>query len=167
MIRRIAITGPESSGKSTLAKSLAQHFNTVYVPEFARQYLNDLNRPYNYNDIEFIAKQQMKLEEKLIKNAERFLFCDSDMLVTKIWCDVKFGKCHPWIENAVEENRYDLYLLCKTDIPWQKDPLREDENNRDKLFELYKKELESREFPFKIISGNDRFNPAIQYLSEL
>jgi NadR type nicotinamide-nucleotide adenylyltransferase len=166
LIKRIAITGPESSGKSTLAIELAKYFKTVYVPEFARQYLTQLNRPYNYDDIENIAQHQLKMEDELATQANRLLFCDTDMLVNKIWCDVKFGKCHPWIEEAVEKQKYDLFLLCKPDIEWEYDPLREDENNRDQLFEVYKKELQKRKFAYEIISGIERLELALRILND-
>lgn len=166
MIKRIAITGPESTGKSTLAIDLARHYETVYVPEVSRKYLNKLERPYNYQDIEIIAKHQLKKENELGAQANQLLFCDTDMLVNKIWCDVKFGKCHPWIEEAVESHLYDFYLLCKPDLKWEFDPLREDENKRGELFEIYLKELEDRKLPFEVISGTDRLELAVKILND-
>ncbi|MCK4569489.1 MAG: ATP-binding protein, partial [Bacteroidales bacterium] len=94
---RIAITGPESTGKSELAEQLAKHFNTVWVPEYSREYLRELSRSYGYDDILSIAKGQFEGEERMATKASGLLFCDTDFIVNKIWCIDKFGKCHPWI----------------------------------------------------------------------
>ena len=161
---RIVITGPESSGKSTLARELAGHFKTVWIAEYAREYIENLNRNYNYDDILEIAKGQISRENKLAKKGGQFLFCDTGLLVTKIWCEVKFGKCHPWILDTMEEHHYDLYLLCKPDIPWQADPQRENPFDRDGLFERYLNELTTRKLPFFIVEGKGgkRLHNAIQ-----
>ncbi len=167
MIKRIAITGPESTGKSELAKSLAQYYNTVWVPEVARRYLDNLGREYNYDDILMIAKKQIDEENKLAKTANGFLFCDTDLIVTKIWCEYKYGRCHPWILEQIEKHKYDLYLLTNIDLPWQPDPLREHPDKRKEIFELYLKELKQRKFPFEIISGlgSDRVENAVQLIN--
>jgi NadR type nicotinamide-nucleotide adenylyltransferase len=153
---RIAITGPESTGKSELAKRLAVHYNTLWVPEYARVYLNELGRPYEYEDILSIAKGQVKGELDLLEKAEGFLFIDTEMLVLKIWCEVKYKKCHQWILDQLEKQAYDLYLLSDIDLPWQPDPLREHPDRRKELFELYLDELKKRNLSFEIISGFDK-----------
>lgn len=153
MTKRIAITGPESTGKSDLAKALAEHYRTVWVPEYAREYLNNLNREYNYEDILLIAKGQVKGEEEILEMANRFLFADTEMIVLKIWCEVKFGKCHPWILNRLANQNYDLYLFTDIDLPWQPDPLREHPDKRRELFKLYLDELKKQNLPFEIING--------------
>jgi NadR type nicotinamide-nucleotide adenylyltransferase len=150
---RIAITGPESTGKSELAQGLAKYYNTMWVPEYAREYLNNLERPYEYEDILTIAKGQVKGEKEMRTQAGRFLFADTEMLVLKIWCDVKYGKCHPWILDKLEKQNYDLYLLTDIDLPWQPDPLREHPDMRKELFDLYLGELEKRKLPFEIVRG--------------
>jgi len=167
-IIRIAITGPESSGKSTLTKELARHFNTIYVPEYAREYLGSLNRQYNYDDILHIARGQFKREQQQVEKAQGILFCDTDFLVSKIWCDEKYGRCHPWILEMIHNHPYDLYLLCDADLPWEADPLRENPDDRERLLELYKHELESRTYPFAIISGSnkDRLISAINAINQ-
>ncbi len=152
-IIRIAITGPESTGKSDLAKALAAHYQTLWVPEYAREYLAGLNRPYGYDDILQIAKGQAKGEEEMMAKADRSLFADTEMIVLKIWCDVKYGKCHPWILDQLERQDYDLYLLTDIDLPWQPDPLREHPDKRKELFDLYLGELEKRKLPFEIVRG--------------
>lgn len=150
---RIAITGPESTGKSELAEQLAMHYMTAWVPEYAREYLEDLDRKYNYGDILSIAKGQYEREEQMVADAGSLLFCDTEFIVNKIWCDDKFGKCHNWILEMIDSHPYDLYLLCNADLPWEEDPLRENPGDRERLFGLYFHELKSRDFNFEVISG--------------
>jgi NadR type nicotinamide-nucleotide adenylyltransferase len=155
-ILKIAITGPESTGKSRLAMELAAYYKTVYVPEFAREYIDHLDRPYSQEDILKIAKGQIEGEERWIKEAERVLFCDTELVVTKIWSEVKYGNCNSWILEKIEENKYDLFLLCDIDLPWEEDPQREHPHMREKLFTLYHDELTRRGVPFNVISGLGR-----------
>ena len=100
----------------------------------------------------------------MMAEAENFLFCDTEQIVNKIWCDEKFGTCHPWILDKILTHRYDLYLLCEPDLRWEADPLRENPEDRERLFELYKKELEVNKFPFVIINGQgkERLNKALE-----
>lgn len=153
MVSRIAITGPESTGKSWLANELAKKYQCMWVPEYARTYLEKLNRPYTYDDILAIAHGQMAGENIALLTADRFLFSDTECLVTKIWCDVKFGKCHEWISQQIEQMPHDLYLLCDIDLPWEPDPLREHPHLRKYLFNLYFDELKARNLPFEVVSG--------------
>jgi NadR type nicotinamide-nucleotide adenylyltransferase len=153
VVKKIAITGPESTGKSNLAKQLAEHFQTVYVPEFARDYINGLSRPYNQDDILHIAENQLMNERKAIGNANGFLFCDTELIVTKVWSMHKYKNCHPWILKQIEKNPYDLYLLCNVDLPWEFDVQREHPHLRRFFFEWYQKELENYGFNYKIVSG--------------
>ncbi len=153
---RIAITGPESTGKSELARQLADHFHTIWVPEYAREYLKGLGRTYVFEDIALIARKQLEIENALSGHADKILFCDTDFLVTKVWSLYKYGTCDPWIEEMAENHRYDLYLLCNTDLPWADDPLREHPREREELFRMYMKELKSIGASFILISGNGR-----------
>jgi NadR type nicotinamide-nucleotide adenylyltransferase len=163
MLKRISVTGPESTGKSWLAEHLSAHFEEPWVPEYARVFLENLNAPYTFDDVLHIAKGQFEAENDLAKTAKEFLFCDTDFLVTHIWCLVKFGKSHTWIEEMLETHRYTHYLLCSPDLPWQADPLREHPNLRKELFEMYKTELQNRNFSFSIVSGegDERLQHAI------
>lgn len=169
MIKRISITGPESTGKSWLAQQLARHYQEPWVPEYAREYLNNLDLPYGFEDILHIAEGQYRLEEEKALSAKNFLFCDTDFLVTHIWEMVKYGKSHPWIENKKNTHIYDLYLLCNTDLPWEPDPLREHPEQRKELLELYLKELSERKLPYSIISGQGtaRLKAAIAAINQL
>lgn len=163
MIRKIAITGPESTGKSMLAEQLAAHYHSAWVPEYAREYLGRLGRPYEEKDILSIAEGQLSAEALQLRNATDYLFCDTEFLVTKIWSEVKYRRCDPWILETLETHRYGLYLLCDIDLPWQDDPLREHPSQRQFLFDLYLNELKSRKFPFAVVSGTgpDRLRNAI------
>ncbi len=168
-IKKIAITGPESTGKSALAEQLAYRFNTVWVPEYAREYLNNLNRKYNYDDVLKIAKGQVKHEKKLLEKTNKLLFSDTELIVTKIWCDVVFGKCHEWIVQGIEKQNYDLYLLMNIDTPWEYDPMREHPGKRDYILKLYLKELKSRHFKYRLITGlgEERIKNAITFVNEI
>lgn len=153
MIRKIAITGPESTGKSMLASDLAKFYHTAWVPEYAREYL-ELNGPeYTEADILIIAQGQLERETLALEKANGYLFCDTEFLVTKIWSDVKYKRCNPWISRQVEKHPYDLYLLCDIDLPWEFDPLREHPEMRKELFGLYHDELSRRGFPFFVVNG--------------
>lgn len=168
-IIKIAIVGPESTGKSTLAFSLAQSFNTLWVPEFAREYLQSKNGIYNYNDLEYIAKMQIQLEEDRMLQANTFLFCDTNLIVLKIWSNFVFGKCCNFILEHIQQRNYHLTLLTNIDIPWEEDPLREHPNNREELFLLYKNELDKQNIVYSIISGSheERLKSATQVINDL
>ncbi len=165
---KIAITGPESTGKSLLSQQLADHYNTAWVPEFARVYLLNIERPYNFDDILEIAYGQKKSEEAFEPIAGSILFSDTELLVTKIWCDVKYGKCHPWIEDQLKKQDYDLYLLMDVDLPWEYDPLREHPEGRDLLLNLYRVNLDKLAFRYCLISGigEERLKNAIRAVEE-
>jgi len=178
-IKKIVIIGPESTGKSTLCQQLAQHYETVWCPEFAREYLLKNGTNYNYNDLLTIAKEQLNLEEsyELKVNHSKFeirnskLFIDTDMYVMKVWCEYVFGKCHQYILDEIVNRKYDLYLLCDMDLPWVADELREypNEQPRKELFNIYKDILTNQSTPWAIISGNNeqRLHYAIAAVNEL
>lgn len=169
MIWRVAITGPESTGKTWLTEQLARHYQTSWAPEFAREYLAELGRPYQYNDILYIAQNQFRMNTEIGQSANRIAFCDTELTVTKIWCDVRFGECHPWIEEHIEKQNFDLYLLANIDLPWEPDPQREHPQLREYLMQLYINELTSRQFPFELITGQggERLANAIKAVERL
>jgi len=149
----ISITGPESTGKSSLAQALADHYGADWVPEYAREYLAFLDRPYEFDDIARIAEGQLQKEKQMSETNPTYLFCDTDMLVCKIWSEFKFNRVDPLIDRMMSEHRYDLYLLCDIDIPWAADPLREHPDRRRELYDLYFSTLKALEVPFEVISG--------------
>jgi NadR type nicotinamide-nucleotide adenylyltransferase len=166
---KIAITGPESTGKSILAEQLAEHYHTVWVPEYAREYINNLDRLYKQEDILEIAKGQIRSETEICRQASELLICDTELIVIKIWSEVKYGECDQWILNKLDNQKYNLYLLCDIDIPWSDDPQREHPHMREYLFNLYRQELLARELSFRIISGlgNRRLDNAIRIIDSL
>ena len=140
-MQRIAITGPESSGKTTLARALAAHFGVPWVPEFAREYLKDLDRPYVKEDLLCIAEGQLEAERRIASGRPSMLVCDTDLLVIRIWSQEKFERVDPRLEELVRGTEYHHTLLCKPDLPWEPDPLRENPHDRDRLFGIYEQEL--------------------------
>ncbi|HEY4155622.1 MAG TPA: ATP-binding protein [Puia sp.] len=165
--KKVVVIGPESTGKSTLCSALAAHYQTSWVPEFAREYLLGLGRPYRYDDLLLIAEGQLRTEDEMTKQMTgKILFIDTDMYVMKVWCEFVFGKCFPFILDQIAERSYDLYLLCNTDLPWVKDELREypDPVNRNKLFRIYKDLLINQHCPWVEIRGlnEERIQQAIE-----
>jgi len=126
------------------------------VPEYARDYLTTLERPYTFEDIGIIAKKQLELENEISKKARGFLFCDTDFIVLKVWSMFKYGKCDPWIEEMAEFHRYDMYMLCNTDLPWENDPLREHPEQREELLRIYMKELKAIQASYILVSGKGK-----------
>jgi NadR type nicotinamide-nucleotide adenylyltransferase len=171
-LRKIVITGPESTGKSTLCEQLAKHYRTAWVPEFARKYLLELGRSYNYDDLLTIAKGQLEQEDRIAAELKTsILFIDTDMYVMKVWCEYVFQKCHSFILDEIVKRHYDGYLLCNTDLPWVKDELREypDPKTRTHLFHMYKDLLVNQNTPWTEIRGgsDERLNQAIRFVDEL
>jgi NadR type nicotinamide-nucleotide adenylyltransferase len=182
VIKKIVLIGPESTGKSTLSQSLATHFSSVWCTEYAREYLLAHGTSYSYKDLLTIARGQINLEEKAVqavldlnhkKDIPRkpVLFLDTDMYVMKVWCEFVFGQCHIEILDQILERRYDGYLLCKPDLPWVKDELREypDQETRATLYHIYRDILINQSVPWFEVSGTDPFrtNSAISWVTSL
>jgi NadR type nicotinamide-nucleotide adenylyltransferase len=169
MLKRISITGPECTGKSWLAKKLAARYNTNWVSEYAVEYLSRKGATYHIDDIEKIARGQLDAEQKVAEESAGLLFCDTDLLVNKIWSQVVFGEVSAWIEKTLSQHQYDLYLLCYPDIPWRAGPFRENPSDRLWLFGLYEQELRERKFPFGIIQGegDQRLQNAVKFVDKL
>ncbi|MFM7015443.1 MAG: AAA family ATPase, partial [Bacteroidota bacterium] len=167
---KVAVIGPESSGKTTLCGMLKAHYDGHIVNEFAREYLND-KLSYEEEDLLEIAKGQIVLEEEGINSENNFVFCDTNFIVLKVWSDLKFNKCHSFIEEALVNRTYDLTLLLLPNIPWQYDPMRESPSVEERMiiFNAYKNLLEKLNHPYKIIHdiGYGRTYSSIQYINEL
>ncbi|MGN6402748.1 MAG: AAA family ATPase [Flavisolibacter sp.] len=158
MVKKIVVIGPESTGKSTLCEQLADHYKTIWCPEFAREYLLEKGMNYSFEDLLKIAHGQLELEDTMQTLAKNNLyFIDTDMYVMKVWCEVAFEQCHIWILKQIAQRRYDFYLLCNVDLPWQADALREypDLNFRKKLFSTYKDIVINSNAMWAEISGTD------------
>lgn len=151
---RIVITGPESTGKSTLTRQLAEHFGTLYIPEYARTYVEQLHREYTYADIEHIARTQVQQLAAYTARARKFLFLDTYLIITKVWFDVVYQRHPAWIDAEISKHEIDLYLLCRTDIAWEADSVRENGGaRREALYEQYKKELEQNGCRYAVVEG--------------
>lgn len=191
-VKKIVVLGPESTGKSYLCAQLAAHYQTQWVPEFARDYLLTNGKAYSQPDLYHIAMWQLGLEdaamERLLPNqrlqineltsvaskpAKQFypLFIDTDMYVMKVWSEIVFNQCDNRILNAIAQRHYDLYLLCDTDLPWVADELREypDVEMRQTIFQYYKDAMLNQPVPFVIIRGNyeERFAAALTAIEQL
>lgn len=175
-VKRVVVIGPESTGKSSLCEKLAEHFNTGWCLEYAREYLTVNGKSYQYDDLLRIAEKQVALEdthaEKLVGKSEKpLLFVDTDMYVMKVWSEYVFNKCHHFILEQISERKYDLYLLCNVDLPWVEDELREypEEGPRNELFRIYKDLLINQPVPWVVISGNyeERIATAIDAVNNL
>lgn len=166
MMKKIVIIGPECTGKSTLTKALANHFNSPYIREYAREHIDSLDRNYQRDDILTIAQKHIELEDNIKPNS-KYLFLDTDLIACKVWSEFKYGQCHPWILEQIEKLYYDHYLLCDIDIPWINDGLREHPNHRKELFDIYTKELTDLNKSFSVISGEHRLQDSIDFLLSL
>ena len=195
-VRKIVVIGTESTGRSTLCEGLAAHFHTDWVPEYAREYLLAHGKQYEYEDLLKIAKGQLVLEDTHTDKLRRkqvsqgmtgssrpgnlstensltgpMLFIDTDLYVMKVWSEFVYGKCDPWILDQIALRKYDCYLLCRTDLPWAPDELREypDLVTRETLFHIYKDCLINQGTPWVEIGGSEelRLQNAVDALSRL
>lgn len=166
---RILIIGPESTGKSTLATDLASHFGEPWVPEFAREYLEKLNREYQFEDLSEIGKGQIRLEDELALGANKLLFVDTDLRVIKVWSEHKFDKVHNWILEEIEKRMYSKILITDVDLPWEADPLREhpEPGMRQYFLDKYLDLAHQSGFPFQLISGAraKRLDSSVNFIS--
>ncbi len=187
-MKKIVVLGPESTGKSTLCEQLAEHYQSRWCPEYAREYLLKNGTGYTFDDLLTIAKGQLDLEQKItaehLKSSSELLpshsrhtaqdsrfFIDTDQYVMKVWCEYVFGDSHTWILNRIAEQSYDLYLLCKPDLPWVQDELREypNEKPRQELYHIYKDIMITQNVPWVEISGSyeERLKKAVATVENL
>ncbi|MEP2058305.1 MAG: ATP-binding protein [Maribacter litoralis] len=173
-VLKVVLFGPESTGKTTLSEQLARHYHTVWVPEYAREYLQDKwnneRKTCEPHDLLPIAEGQMRLENNLAKKATEILICDTDLLETKVYSEAYYvGDCDPVLEKYALQNTYDLYLLTYIDIPWEEDDLRDKPNEREEMFNYFKDTLEKYGKNFITLKGNkkQRLNKAINHIDKL
>lgn len=153
MLKKILITGPESTGKSTLVKALAHHFQANYVSEYAREYIGKLDRPYEEIDLLEIAKGQIKYEDIKVLESSSFLFVDTGLTVMHIWSQEKYGRTSDWVLQEMKTRTYDLYLVPDIDLEWTYDPQRENTDDRGRLMKLYQQSFDERGICYHLVKG--------------
>lgn len=172
-IKKIVLYGPESTGKTTLAKQLAAYYNTNWVPEYMRTFLEKKSwvpgeEIVTYNELEIIAKGQMKSENALLTTANNVLFCDTNLLELQVYAEHYFGKCPESISKFAEKNKYDLYFLTYIDTPWEPDDMRDRPDDRKEMFNLFEQKLIENNLPYITLKGNKktRLDYAVDYIDE-
>lgn len=179
-MKKIVILGPESTGKSFLCKQLADHYQSQWVPEFAREYLETNGATYQFEDLYKIALGQIKGEDLAASNVSSLnplpstlhpVFLDTDLYTLKIWSEISFDRCDNRILSQIATRQYDAYLLCNPDLPWMPDPLREypDLAMRQKIYHYYRDALVNQAMPWVDISGtyDKRFEMAINFVDRI
>ena len=168
MVYKIAVTGPESTGKTELVKQLAELYDTVYVPEYAREYLDKNGMNYIYEDVLNMAKGQIELEKQQALKANRILFSDTDMIAYKVWLTFHGWEVPAWLTDHIKTRRHDLYLLTDIDLPWVADGQRDNPDDRELLFNRFQEELDELGADYGIISGKGilRLDNAISTIEE-
>ena len=171
---KVVLFGPESTGKTTLSRALADHFGALWVPEYARAYLQNKwyleQKSCEPSDLLPIAIGQMKLENVAASKTNKLLFCDTNLLETKVYSEVYYdGYCDPIINYYAKKNCYNLYFLCDIDIPWVADDLRDMPNERKKMFTVFEEALKKYELPYVILSGSktNRIKNAVNHINHL
>ena len=171
---KVVLYGPESSGKTTITKKLSEHYNCLWVKEYARDFLqkkwDNEKKICELQDIIPIAKGQMELENRLVKKSSKIIICDTDLLETMVYSETYFdGYCDANLKNYAINNTYSLYLLTNIDIPWVKDDLRDRPKKREEMFEAFEKALIKNKKPYVLISGNleQRIKTAINEIDKL
>jgi len=171
---KVVLYGPESTGKTTLAKQLAEHYKTLWVPEFMREYLqkkwDSEKKMVSKEDLIPIAKGQLKLENEASQQVENLLICDTNLLELKVYSEYYYnGFCPSEIKTEATKNNYSIYLLTYIDTPWEVDDLRDRPNNREEMFCIFEAELKEQGFPYEILKGKqrERFENAVKIIDEL
>lgn len=171
---KVVLFGPESTGKTTLARQLARYYNSVWVPEYAREYLqkkwNNERKTCEPKDLMPIAIGQIELENALAKKTNTVLICDTNLMETKVYSEVYYsGTCDPIIEKYAIENTYNLYFLTYIDTPWEGDDLRDKPEAREQMFEIFKATLKKHNIPYVLLKGNkkQRLDTATKHIDEL
>lgn len=171
---RIVLYGPESTGKTTLAKALAKHFKSQWVPEFARDFLQHKWDTYQEKctreDLLTIARGQLALENQRVSIAQKFLFCDTNIRVTQVWSETHFdGFCDPKLLQWARKLRYDHYFLTDIDVPWEADDLRDRPNDRTQMKTAFKSHLLTNKCSFTELYGEpqQRLKQALEVLEQL
>ncbi|MDR1585175.1 MAG: ATP-binding protein [Prevotellaceae bacterium] len=166
---KVALTGPESTGKTELAQALAEYYDSLWVPEYARGYVENLNRPYTYEDICRIAEKQIEQEKYFVSHLfpdKKYVFFDTELIITKVWFEHVYKQAPDFLMRQLNSGFFDYYLLCSPDLPWEPDSVREHGNDRIFFFDWYRQEIERLKKPYGIVSGfgNERLQCAVSLL---
>ena len=154
--KTVVITGAESTGKSILSQWLSTKLGVPYLKEIAREYVENLHRPYTYEDIEAIAKDQVRQLSNLQNEGHSVIFADTWLIITKIWFREVYGKVPAWIDSEIKKGKIDLFLVCNTNLPWIPDPVRENGGERREfLQQCYISEIESYGFRYRVVMGEE------------
>ena len=171
---KVVLFGPESTGKTTLSRQLARHYSSVWVPEYAREYLQDKwnneRKTCEPKDLLPIAIGQMQLENHLAKKTDTVLICDTDLLETKVYSEAYYsGTCDPILEKYAVNNSYDLYFLTYIDTPWEADDLRDKPHERERMFNAFESALKMHNKKYVLLKGDkkERLETAINYIDDL
>lgn len=171
---KVVLFGPESTGKTTLSRQLARYYNSVWVPEYAREYLqnkwNNERKTCEPKDLLPIAEGQIKLENELAKKTDSVLICDTDLLETKVYSEAYYlGTCNPILEKYALKNTYHLYFLTYIDTPWEADDLRDKPEHRKEMFQAFENALIDNNRPYILLKGNkkERLEIAIKHIDKL
>jgi len=169
--KKVVVIGPESTGKTTLSQSLSSHYQVPWVPEYAREFIDRLGRPYELEDLTRIARGQLEREDRGLREAGELLICDTDLYVLKVWSEHAFNTCDPWILGQIAERKYDLYLLTYIDVPWTDDPQREhpEPAMRAYFYQVYRDIVIQSGTPWKEIRGNQpiRLSQSIESIGKI
>src|ERR1700753_3631450 len=167
-VPKIAVVGPESTGKSTMSAYLAKHYNTVWVPEFARDYCANLTEPCTWQDEVNMFYGQLALEAEILPQANKLLICDTTFITVKIWSDYTFGRSPQEVLDELPKHPYDFYLLLNIDLPWEEDPLRDFPHMREHFMGVWYIELDALNVDYKLISGEsqNRYDSAVAAIDE-
>lgn len=168
-IKRVVLSGPESTGKTVLSQMLAAHFNTNFVEEYGRTYCEEIKSDLDPIDFGHIAGGQIIMEDEAAKNSNKILFCDTDLIITQVWAEIYFNHCPQWIVEASHQRKYDLFILLDVDVPWVDDGTRAFEKQRQWMWNRLREEFESRNLPYIMVKGdfNERFDQAVAAVEKL
>jgi NadR type nicotinamide-nucleotide adenylyltransferase len=163
-VLKIAVVGPESTGKSTMSEYLAKHYNTVWVPEFARDYCAKLTEPCTWQDEVNMFYGQLALESEILPKANQLLICDTTFITVKIWSEYTFGKAPQEVLEELPKHPYDFYLLLDIDLPWEEDPLRDFPDMREHFMDVWHNELQALDANYTVIPGigQHRYDNAVK-----
>lgn len=171
---KVVLFGPESTGKTTLSKQLASYYETLWVPEYMREYLNEKwdkkKESISQEDLLPIAEGQLRIERETAEKVEKLLICDTNLLELKVYSEYYYdGFCPNFIQFEATKDKYDIYLLTYIDVPWEEDRLRDRPHNREEMFNLFEAELKKHDFPYVILKGNKekRLQEAIAHIDKL